>query len=288
MDEQLIALYHRHVAAAYDRKLRLADFIHDKAGKVKWKYEAETASLVCGPKLKFEAPLLGTHVHSNDSWLWAWSNRNLKLTLTNRALGDLIRVTAHRIGVPMFAHPGFSLEPLLGPELVKHAAEVIGMIFSRELNYDAYYIAPEDSFDSTILIQHPKLKFNERYPLHRVQTIFPEVIEELPLFDHRAALADYARDYALTVETIPGGLKITDGKGGELTATFDDHDRLKNLNGTGIAIPTVKKATAKKPVAKKAIAKRKAAKPAAKKGKLASQKKVKKPTKAAAKSAKKR
>jgi hypothetical protein len=277
MDEQLIALYHRHVAAAFDRKLRLADFIHEKAGKVKWKYEVATATLACGPKLKIEAPLLGTHVHSNDSWLWAWSNRNLKLTLTNRALGDLVRVTAHRIGIPMFAHAGFSLEPLLGSELIKHAAEVIGGILARELAYDAYHIASEDSYDSAILIRHDKLKFTERYPLHRVQTVFPQVIDELPVFDHRAALTAYAHDYGLNVTADHGTRKITDGKGGELTATFDDHDRLTDLSGTGIAIPPVKKVkkvtkvvkaakAAKKPTKKapvKKVAAKVTAKPAA-------------------------
>ena len=35
MDEQLVALYHRHVATAFDRSLRLAEFVALKAGKVK-------------------------------------------------------------------------------------------------------------------------------------------------------------------------------------------------------------------------------------------------------------
>jgi hypothetical protein len=240
MDEQLIALYHRHVAPAFDRSLRLAEFVGQKAGKVKWKYAVATAELLCGPKLKFEAPLLGSHAHANDSWLWAWSNRNLKLTLTNRALGDLVRVTAHRIGVPILAHAGFSLEPLLGPELTKHAAVVIGVIFSRELEYDAYYIAPEEGHDSTILVRNERLKFTERHPLHRVLTVFPKVVAALPVLDHRAALADYARDYGLTATTAAGVLTVSDGKG-TLTATFDDHDRLTKLEGADVSTPPAKK-----------------------------------------------
>jgi hypothetical protein len=190
MDEQLIALYHRHVATAFDRKLRFADFVAQKAGKVKAKYEVATATLAFGPSLKFEAPLLGSHAHGNHSWLWAWSNRNLKLTLTNRALGDLVRVTAHRISVPMLAHAGFSLEPLLGDELTKHAAEVLGCILSRELDYDAHHTIAEDNYDSTILVRHEKLKFTERYPLHRVLTVFPKVVAALPVFDQRAAISE--------------------------------------------------------------------------------------------------
>ena len=298
MDEQLIALYHRHVATAFDRRLRLAEFVAQKAGKVKWKYDVATASLMCGPKLKIEAPLLGSHAHGNDSWLWAWSNRNLKLTLTNRALGDLVRVTAQRLGVPMLAHAGFSLEPLLGPELTKHAAVVIGAVLSRELDYDAYHIEAEKGYDSAILVREPRLKAADRYALHRVLTVFPKVVKELPVFDHRAALTNYARDYGLTVTSEAGVLKVSDGKG-ELTATFDDRDRLKSLDGANVAVPVQKpkaakpavkkaaKAPAKKPAVKKAATKKPA--PKAKPAKKVVVKKVARPAaKGNAKPAKKR
>jgi hypothetical protein len=252
MDEQLITLYHRHVAAAYDRKLRFAAFVHEKAGKVKWQYDVTTATLACGPKLRFEAPMLGSHTHGNNSWVWAWANRQL----TNRALGDLVRVTAHRIGVPMLAHPGVSLEPLLGPELAPHAADILGAIFSHELGYEAYHVEHARAADSVVLIRYDKLKGPERYPLHRVQTLFPRVIDTFTLFDHRAALAAYARDYGLAMAEVPHGLTISDGTG-QLVATFDEHDRLTQLTGTNIATPP------KKPKKKAAPASRSAAKPAA-------------------------
>ncbi|MCS6866875.1 MAG: hypothetical protein RMJ56_13740 [Gemmataceae bacterium] len=253
MDEQLIALYHRHVAAAYDRKLRFTTFVHDKAGRAKWTYDVATATLACGPKLRFEAPLLGTHTHSNDAWVWAWANRHLKLTLTNRALGDLVRVTAHRIGVPMLAHPGLALAPLLGAELTPHAADILGAILSHELGYEAYHIEHDGDHDSVILIRYDKLKRPEPYPLHRVQTLFPQVIDTFTLFDHRAALAAYAHDYGLAVTEVPHGLTISDGTG-QLVATFDEHDHLTQLAGTNIAIPP-KKPTKKVPSAMKAAAK---------------------------------
>ncbi len=253
MDEQLLALYHRHVAAAYDRKLRLAAFVHEKAGRVKWQYDVATATLACGPKLRFEAPMLGSHTHGNNSWVWAWANRQFKLTLTNRALGDLVRVTAHRIGVPMLAHPGVSLEPLLGPELTPHAADILGAIFSHELGYEAYHVEHDATADSVILIRYDQLKAPERYPLHCVQTLFPQVIDTFTLFDHRAALAAYARDYGLTVAEVPHGLTISDGTG-QLVATFDEHDRLTQLAGTNIATPP------KKPKKKTAAAPRGATK----------------------------
>ena len=288
MDEQLVALYHRHVATAFDRRLRLAELVERKASGAKWQYTVATETLAFD-KLKFDAPLLGTHTHSNDSWLWAWANRNLKLSLTNRALGDLVRVTAGRIGVPVLAHAGFSLEPLLGPELTEHAADVLGGVLARELDFDAHFVAGEGAHDSAVLVRDDRLKAAERYPLHRILTLFPQVVKALPVFDHRAALTAYARDYALTATVAAGVLTITDGKG-TLTATFGEHDELKKLEGADVAAPPAKKGTPS--VTKKAPAKAPAKKPAGQKAPPAkparvSAKPAKKPAKPAPKAAKK-
>src|SRR6478672_2472460 len=106
MDEQLITLYHRHAAAAFDRQVRFNEFLDRKAGGEDWEYDTDTATLSFG-KLKFEALFVGSHAFHNNSWLWGWSNKNLKLTITNRALGDTVRSVVHRLGVHALAAPGF-------------------------------------------------------------------------------------------------------------------------------------------------------------------------------------
>ena len=298
MDEQLIALYHRHAATAFDRRARLTALVEQKAAGAKWAYDVADAALSFG-KLKFEAPVVGSHATGNDSWLWAWSNRNLKLTITNRALGDLVRVTVHRLSVPALAHAGFSVEPLLGPELTKHTADVFGSVLVRELGYDAHYITAEPGHRSAILVRDDRLTAAEKYPLHRVLTLVPKAVRALPRSDHRAALAAYARDYTLTVAEEPHALKIGDGKG-ELTATFDEHNRLLKLTGANVAAPAKKvaakvvakpakatKTPAKKVVAKPAAKKPVATKPAAKKP-VATKAVAKKPTPKAAKKAAKK
>jgi hypothetical protein len=230
MDDQLISLYHRHVALAYDRQLRLAEFLARKAPKTQPHYDAATAMLSFG-KLRFEAHLLGSLQEHNNSWLWAWSDRtrNLTLTLTNRALGTAIRAIAHRLGVHSLAAPGFTLEPLLGPSLAHRAPEVLGAFLAPELGYDAYYIA--DGGRTTILIRDDRLKPTEKHPLRRVRTVFPQVIAQLPVLDHKAAFASYARDYGLTVQETPHAGTVVAGTD-SLTATFDEQNRLTKLEGT--------------------------------------------------------
>jgi hypothetical protein len=261
MDEQLIALYHRHVATAFDRQMRMTDFLERKVPTEDWEYDTETATLAFD-KLKFEAPLVGSHADHNDSWQWAWSNKNLKLTLTNRALGTTVRALAHRLGLHQLGAPGFSLEPLLGPELTAHAPQVLGSILARELGYDAYYSIPYKGGRGLALVRDKRLAFTEKHPLRRILTIFPQLIGELPVFDHKTALTEYAKDYGLTVTDVPGGVKMIDGRD-ELSANFDDLGRLTQLEGTVTpeeAKPAAKKPSKKKPAAKKP-ARKKPAKP---------------------------
>jgi hypothetical protein len=299
VDQLLIDHYHRHVGMGFDRQLRLAEFLERKADGEDWAYDPATATLSFGPKVKFEAPVLGSHADHNNSWLWAWSNRDLKLTLTNRALGDAVRSLVHRLGVHALGAHGFALEPLLGPDLTEHAAHVLGIILGAELGYDAYYTAPYPGGRALVLIRDDRLRFTERTPLRRILTVFPKVISGLPVFDHREALSSYAEAYGVAVAGVPGSVKLTAGKD-ELTARFDDRGRLTELSGTvtpetkPVKKPTpkpVKKAAkkvVKKPartVVKKAAApaKKKAAAPAKKTGRKPPAKPAKKATKAVTK-----
>ncbi len=277
MDEQLVDLYHRHVGMAFDRKLRLAEFRELKAPGEKWQHDIATGTLTVG-KFTFEAPLLGSRQEHNNAWLWAWSDRNVKLTLTNRALGDAVRMLVHRLSVHALGAPAFSLEPLLGTELTEHAADVLGSILGSELGYDAYHLA--DKGRTTILVRGDQLKFTEKYPLSRILAVFPKASKALPVSDQKGAFIAYAKDYGLTVTEEPGAVKVKGEKGGELIAHFDDRGRLTKLEGAALPVPAPKpkpKPAAKKPVPKKvkAVAKTAAKKTAAKKP----TKPVKKPAK---------
>ncbi|VTU00534.1 Uncharacterized protein OS=Sphingobacterium paucimobilis HER1398 GN=M472_01715 PE=4 SV=1 [Gemmataceae bacterium] len=285
MDEQLVALFNRHVGTAFDRQLRFEGFLAKRDAGEEWEYDHETATLAFGT-LKFEAPLVGSHAHNNHSWLWAWSNKHIKLTLTNRALGDAVRATWHHLSIHALGGPGFALEPVLGDVLTESAVHIFGVILTRELGYDAYYVTPYEGGEGLVLIRDERLKFTEKHPLVRIVTMFPLLPRGMPVPDHKAALTAYARDYGLTVTEQDGTLKITDGKD-ELTATFDGMGRVATLEGIAVPEPEppAKPAKKKAPVKKKSAAKKM---PAAKKAKTAAKPMpaAKKPAKPAAKKAK--
>ncbi len=260
MDDQLLALYHRHLGMAFDRQMRLEAFLEKKDDGKEWEYDTTSGTFTVG-KVKLDAPIVGSHTHANNSWLWAWSNKHLKLSVTNRALGDVVRSLVHRLNVHALGGPGFALEPFLGPVLCQSAEHIFGVILSCELGYDAYHALPNDGTTELVLIRDDRLKFVEKHPLVRIATQFPQLLKSMPVLDHKATLAAYARDYALTATEQPDGLKITAGGKDELTATFDAEGHLTKFEG--IAIPEPKPAAApprkqppkKKPAAKAAPAK---------------------------------
>lgn len=231
MEQQLIDLYHRHVGMAFDRQQRFTALQEKLKAADEWEYDAETATLSFGPKIAYEAPILGSHVSHNDSWLWAWSDRHTKLTLTNRALGDAVRAIAHRLGLHVLATPGFPLEPLLGPELTLSAPHVLGTVLGAELGFDAYFVFSDDASHSLVLIRDDRLHAAEKHPLRRILTVFPELFRAMPVFDHRAAFRGYADDYGLTAVEDGGRLRLTAGKD-HVLATFDTQGQLATLEGT--------------------------------------------------------
>ena len=260
MDQQLLELLDRFAGAAFDRQKRFDEFVAKKAPGAKKALDVEAGTLTFGPKLQFEALLAGVHVDHNDSWMWTWSNRTIRVSLTNRALGDTIRALAHKAMTPTFAKPAFPLDLILGPDLTPHAVNVFGTILLGELDYDAYWVAKHDGNPALFLIRDERLRTTEKHPLARILALFPKAMAALPVGDHRAAFFNYVHSYGFT--PIEDGAKstLTVGKA-TLTATFDDRGKLKSLKGENVAAPKAKPAVPAKPQPKAKVKPKSKSKP---------------------------
>lgn len=259
MDETLIALFHRFAGLAFDREERFLEFVARKAPGEKRSLDVENGVLRFGPKLQFEALLVGVHADHNNSWMWTWANRTMKMSLTNRALGDTIRALAHRVMSPNFAKPAFPLELVIGPELAPNAALFFAAILLGELDYDAYLIAKHDGNPALFLIRDQRLRYHEKYPLARILKLFPKIIVAIPVTDHRTAFTSYVQSYGLTAAEEQDRLKVSSGSS-ELLATFDERGRLVKLDGVNVPLPTARPSKPAKPNGAKPRIKKPAAK----------------------------
>lgn len=260
MDETLIGLFHRFAGLAFDREQRFLEYVAQKAPGEKRSLEVETGVLSYGPKLKFEALLVGVHADHNDSWMWTWANRTMKMSVTNRALGDTIRALAHRTMSPVFAKPAFPLELVIGPEFTPQATLFFAAVLLGELDYDAYFVAKHDGNPALFLIRDERLRTTEKYPLARILSLFPKLIAAMPVTDHRTVFENYVQSYGLTTTPDGSNLKVAAGAG-ELIASFDSSGKFKKLDGLNIPAPKSRPAA---PARKKTVAPVKKLKPKAK------------------------
>jgi hypothetical protein len=232
MDAQLVALYHRHVAAAYDQQLRLGDFLDREAAGAALHYQVSTATLSFGPAVRFRALDLGSHSTLDNSWLWGWYSSQLHLA-TTAELCRGVRDLGERTGVAAFtATQAFDAGAVLGEELGRIASHAFGIVVSGELGFQGYYTVPYLRGRSAVLLRDDRLKVAEPNPVARVAAIFPQVLTGFPILDHRAALLGYLAHYGVA-PTVEGRAVVAAESGTEsLRAEFDDLNRLTNLTGT--------------------------------------------------------
>jgi hypothetical protein len=232
MDERLVALYHQHVAAAYDRQMRLADLIEREAPGANWHYQTSTATLRFGDTLQFAAYDLGSHAFPDNSWMWVWCNPHLKLTPANRELAEAVRQLGQQHGIPAFSATSyFDVGPILGEQLTEVASHVFGLVVAGELGYPAYYTMPFENGRFTALLRDDRLRPDEPYPLVRIASIFPRALSDYPILDHRAAFLGYLRWYGFAPEANGRSVRVVENGEEVMRAEFDELNRMTNLTG---------------------------------------------------------
>ncbi len=233
MHDAFLALYHRHVGAAFDRQMRLADLIEREAPGEPYEYTISKGSLVFGGRVRFTALDLGSYAEPTDSWLWSWCDPSLKLTPDNRRLAEKVRRLASSTGVPAFAAATqFSCTELLGPDVGEAAAHAIAAIAAGELGFDAYYCVPFANGQCVALLRDARLREPAPNPAARIASVFPAVLSSFPVPNHREALVSYIRWHGLPVEEGHDAIRVVVDGEEQLRADFDSRRRLAKLDAS--------------------------------------------------------
>lgn len=219
------SLFHQHVAAAFERQLRLGDVLGDRA----WNFDmrAGTVSFAkegfFGKTLPFAAQILGTESESSSTWLWAWANARSEIPEGLLRTALRLRELGEAQGIPELVREKLPLEELDGHQ--------VGLVASGLHGKGAYYRCPYDG--GAMFVQFPDAVLPKvEYPGIRVAAVFPQVLDVFEqLTDHRSALRGLllALDFTLSEDT---GTRLvgTVGKA-TVTATFDGHGRMTELEG---------------------------------------------------------
>lgn len=218
--DQFSALFDRHAIASHDKQLRVAELCEQSD----WQVDFEQGELHLGNGRRFQIQLLGSEAEEDDSWLWAWANRQSELPDSVTYAARRLREMGERLHTPELTTGHFQLDDLNG-----HAIAMLGVGLLRA---DGYYCAPIPGGSAYLLITgSPELKaLNTDTPEHVIGRITESLsradLNHLPAVGAYLSYKGYKLDFAGKI------LTATSADGDEVVLEFDDLDRLRSMSTT--------------------------------------------------------
>jgi hypothetical protein len=220
MHPELSSLYDRHAAAAFDKQLYLNELVRD----FDWHFNQKSGLLSFGNRWHWQAQILGTEAWESGTWLWAWANPTpglpTHLLLAARSMKEL----GGRLQIPELTEAQLPLGKMEG-----HFLAAVGSGVCRA---NAYFRGLHAGGAVFLLIIDRHFHRPVGHPLARVLCVFPQAISALRITNHQVALASYLHYYGLDGRTEGNTLVVEEAGRPMLTATFDELNRLQQLDGT--------------------------------------------------------
>nr|WP_162660490.1 DUF6882 domain-containing protein [Tuwongella immobilis] len=200
--------------------MQLADLLESEP----WHLNVYAGFLSFDNRYRWHVQLLGTESLASGSWLWAWANTESKIPGHLLVASLALKAYGEQHGIPELTTPQLPLDQING--------NTIGLLASSICEANAFYRCPYEGGALYVLIMDESFPKCTEPPLHQLATVFPQAIASLEIPDHRLALIGYLDHYELGYEQ--DGEKVVVRENGEpvLTATFDEQNRLTNLEAT--------------------------------------------------------
>jgi hypothetical protein len=220
MPETYSSLFHRHVAASFDKQLHLVDLV----GELNWSFQKSTGLLSFGDHYHWHVSILGTEAYDSNTWLWAWANAasNLPAELLQAPLA--MKDLGQRQQIAEFTTAQLPLDEING--------HLLSLIASGVCNANGYYRGPYTGGTAFFIIQDENFPKRDTLPLARIPLVFPQVISALEIQNHKLAFLGYLQHYGLTGVEEGDRVVVMDAGQPVLTAAFDKQNRLTQLEGT--------------------------------------------------------
>lgn len=214
------------MAAAYAAVVAERQLAFDElVGPVPWSADLSVPSLTLGDRT-FTAALLGSAADEDQSWLWSWANPAFGENHPAAAAIVQLRTLGERFDVPELTKPKLPLSSIsdsgMGPA---HTLAVAG---AGVLGAGAYYAGGYDGGSAFLLITDPSLHA-PAFDASKVPGIIGAAVQAFP-HDHRLTIETYLGHHKLPTERLKNGLlAYIPDNGGILAFTFDEHDRLIDM-----------------------------------------------------------
>lgn len=229
----LLDLFHKHVAASFDKQLNFAEVIagndqkHQvdvQGGKIHFSCTRKGSGLfgkMTKVEQSYELQVLGSEASGLNTWLWIWANQGVNYPESVKQASLKMRQFGEREGIPEFTQGEFSCESLSG--------ENLAMIASGVLDALSYVPLPYGGGCAYMLLYGDKKPHAVSNPLPRILTVFPQVLSAMSIPNHKQAMMGYLDFYSVPF-TDRGSVLDARHDCGNIEAKFDEMNRLVDLS----------------------------------------------------------
>jgi hypothetical protein len=218
---QIDQLFLQHVAASYDKQMALSDLIGDS----NWQFDMDSQTLSFGSKFHFKIQVLGTESNSSNTWLWGWANEASGIPPSMLKASEELRA----LGVQEHISELTQAEIPLTDQVNGHN---LSMIASGVCNGQAYYRGPYDGGALYMLIRDENYPQQNVLPVIHITTIFPQLISNIEIENHRQAFLAYVQFYAAKINETGDLITAQFNDNNRIEAHFMPDNRLERLNVT--------------------------------------------------------
>lgn len=215
--QTLDKVFHEYVASSFDKQLYLSELL----GEHTWNFNLERGILSFDKRYHFASQILGTESKTNQTWCWAWANKQSHIPEKLLQMSKEVYLWGKRNGVTEFVEGTMPIGAVNG--------HYLSLIASGLCEADCYYQGPYEDGSLFLLVKDSGFpKKEDRDVASRISAVFPQVISQFEL-NHKAAYIAYLKYYGLrhTLTESPILTETLEGK--TITAEFDGQDRLKEL-----------------------------------------------------------
>ena len=215
----------RCAATAFEKQLMLNSIVGERA----WEFDADSGKITFLPQsagdepLAFDVQILGSASQQSSTWRWAWANESVSENLASDSL-----LLSERTTIPEFKVPQLPIDFNASDD---HRIAMTSVVLLSHLSgADAYYRGPYEGGAGFFILRDPRLELGPIDAI-RISMVFPQVISNLTITNHRAAFLSYLEERRVPAQEHNDEVQVTIGNS-SLNARFDNLNRLADIQVT--------------------------------------------------------
>jgi hypothetical protein len=207
--------------SAFARQLALGDLMGDGEGR--WDLNVQAGTIAIANLGSFPIQLLGSHSEYDNTWLWAWANRQSNLPEHVLTACDQLRTLGHKHDIKELTERKFALESVTDHMLAMACGELAGGL--------CYYRAPYEGGAAFVLLEQAPESVGAPVSAARVTTVLMQVISNFDV-DHRSMADHFLRQQGFAIRAVSDAIQAErQADGAAVEVSFSERGLISGVQG---------------------------------------------------------